>query len=92
MVARAMQDYGIYIRDTGGTGTRLVIRIDPQAGTDIQNRSAFTSGIGTAMKYLKVVSNAHNNGGKPTWYADPNQGVGGGTPRRPLAPPLQTSF
>jgi len=80
-VARALQDYGVYIVDTGGVGLdRLVIRIDPQAADDIRNRNTFRSGLSRALRQLWVVSNSHVNG-----YAPPVPG-GGGTPRRPLAP------
>ena len=82
-VARAMQDYGIYLVDTGGvSANQLVIRIDPQAKTDIGNRTTFEAGISLAMRQLQVVTNSHANGGAPTIPG------GGGTPRRPLAPPF----
>lgn len=80
-VARALQDYGVYIVDTGGVALdKIVIRIDPQAADDIRNRGAFSSGLSRALRQLWVVSNSHANG-----YA-PSVPGGGGTPRRDLPP------
>jgi len=85
-VARALQDYGVYIVDTGAVPSNmLVIKIDPQAGADIRDRDAFLDGLKLALRELLVVVNSHENGGRP---ATPG---GGGTPRRPLAPPFRTS-
>jgi hypothetical protein len=79
-VARALQDYGLYIVDRAGIpANKIVIRIDPQAATDIGNRTAFEAGINLAMRQLQVVTNSHTSGGAPTTPG------GGGTPRRPLA-------
>lgn len=82
-VARALQDYGVYIVDQGSTGGRLVIRIDPQAVGEIGNRDAFAYGLNLAIRALMIVSNSHTRGLAPLTPG------GGGTPRRPLAPPLR---
>jgi hypothetical protein len=84
-VARAMQDYGIYLSDSGSTGSKMLIRIDPQAGSDIRDRAAFLAGINIAFKQLNIVSNSHANGYRP---AVPG---GGGTLRRALAPAFVTA-
>jgi hypothetical protein len=85
-VARTLQDYGVYIVDTGSIALdKIVIRIDPQAAVDISNPDAFKSGLSIALKQLTVVSNSHDNG-----YAPSTPG-GGGAPRRPMAPALNTS-
>jgi len=85
-VARALQDYGVYIVDTGGIRRdRIVIRIDPQAADDIRDRRAFGSGLSTALRHLQVVVNSHVGGKAP-----PVPG-GGGAPRRPLPPPFPES-
>lgn len=82
-IARALQDYGLYIVDTGGVpSNRIVIRIDPQAAADIRNRDAFLAGLSRALRELYVVTNSHADGKAP---AIPG---GGGAPRRPLAPPF----
>jgi hypothetical protein len=85
-VARAMQDYGVYITDTGSTGGRLVIRIDPQAGREITNRTALRAGISRAAQQLQVVTNSHDRGRKPSWGPG-----GGGIRRKPPAPPFVES-
>ena len=82
-VARAMQDYGVYIIDQGNIGGRLVVRIDPQAAGEIKRRDAFIAGLGIAVDALMVVTNSHANGRAP---ATPG---GGGSRRRPLAPPFR---
>ncbi|MDR7468302.1 MAG: hypothetical protein QN190_11035 [Armatimonadota bacterium] len=85
-VARALQDYGVYIVDTGGIrNDRIVIRIDPQAADEIRDRRAFASGLSLALRQLLVVANSHSGGKAP-----PVPG-GGGVPRRPLPPPFVES-
>ncbi len=80
-VARAAQDYGIYIVDTGGAApTEIIIRIDPQAAGDIRDRDTFGEGLRLALRHLTVVANSHANGHAPETPG------GGGTPRRPLGP------
>ncbi len=80
-VARALQDYGLYIVDTGGIPpNQIVIRIDPQAIVDIQDARRFTHELRKPLQQLLVVTNSHKDGSRP-----PVAG-GGGAPRRPLAP------
>jgi len=84
-VARALQDYGVYLIDAiGAPANKIVIRIDPQAADDIRNRPTFDAGLSIALRHLWLVANSHSNGGAP-----PTPG-GGGKPRRPLAPPFGT--
>jgi hypothetical protein len=82
-VARALQDYGVYIVDTGGIPPdQIVIRIDPQAAAEIASRASFEAGLSLALRKLQVVTNSHANG------LAPNTPGGGGAPRRPPAPPF----
>ena len=78
-----MQDYGIYMVDTATPSQpehQIIIRIDPQAKTDIVNRSAFEAGISLAMRQLQVVTNSHANGGAP---AAPGGSAHRGVPLHP---------
>lgn len=72
-VARAMQDYGIYIVDAADAGPACVLYAEPQTGGSWD--STTRQGMTRAGSYLQVVVNnrADNVGG-------------GGTPRKPLAP------
>jgi hypothetical protein len=84
-IARAMQQYGVYISDTAGG--QMVLTVEYAAAAELPaqgsyaNPTPFAQDLRLAAKYLKVVS---NNG--------PNSIGGGGTPLVPLAPSLdQTS-
>jgi hypothetical protein len=80
-VARALQDYGIYIVDTGRIRLdQIVIRIDPQAAHDIRDQRRFAAGLKLALGYLQVVTNSHAGGFQPSVPG------GGGILRRPLPP------
>ena len=68
-LAKALQDYGAYVVDTG----YLNLYAEPAANDEVQTLLNNT----TVPKYLQVVV---NNGS--------NRVGGGGTPRRPLAPPF----
>ncbi len=83
-VARALQDYGLYVVDTGGVpSNQIVIRIDPQAETDLRDRKAFEKDLSIALSQLWVVANSHASGRAPSTPG------GGGQPRRQLAPPFR---
>jgi hypothetical protein len=74
VIARAAQDYGIYIGDRGGTGG-MTLLADLNA-TDIR-WSEMWNDLQIIKNSLKwIANNAENAKG------------GGGTPRRALAPPL----
>ncbi len=68
-LAKALQDYGAYVADTG----YLNLYAEPTANDEVQTLLYNT----TVPKYLQVVV---NNGS--------DRVGGGGTPRRPLAPPF----
>lgn len=74
-VAKAMQDYGVYIVDAASAGSACVLYAEPPTGPawDSTTRAGMTKAGG----YLQVVTNN-----------SPSSVGGGGTPRRPLAPAL----
>ena len=73
-IARALQDYGAYVVDA--TSDNMNFYIEPAAASEIP--PAIDGLVSTAIQYVQVVT---NNG--------PSTVGGGGTPRRPLAPPTQ---
>ncbi len=89
-IAKAMQDYGIYIVDTAGDSMHgrpvIGIKIDPQVYFTGETPNAehlngtLQVGVAIACRYLQVVTNSHNGGFAPAVLG------GGGTPRRQLAP------
>lgn len=79
-IARALQDYGAYIVEHSTEATHdLKFYFDPAARTQIPK--SLDSQMALIMKYLKVVTNN-----------SPQNVGGGGTPRRPLAPPFAKEF
>ena len=72
-VAKAMQDYGAYITDTGGGN--IIYYAEASSNNIIQ--SSLWNDVAKLTPYLKVVTN-----NTPTTIG------GGGTRRRPAAPPL----
>ena len=72
-VAKALQNYGAYVTDAAGAN--LVFYVEPSARGEVPDD--FESQLAKAVAFLRVVA---NNG--------PRSVGGGGSPRRPLAPPL----
>ena len=73
-IARALQNYGAYITDAAGAN--IVFYVEPIAKHDVP--ADLEDQLATIITRLHVVA---NNG--------PRTIGGGGTPRRPLAPPLK---
>jgi len=82
-LARALQDYGVYIVDThGGAEGELRLVLHPNATPDVGGwnsslRTAIAADMRIVLELLQVVTNN-----------SPTSVGGGGTPRRPLAPPF----
>jgi hypothetical protein len=79
-IARALQDYGAYIVDSGGCNFQLFA--EPKAKDEAAQIKVEPSGqsyysLRKLVPFLRIVT---NNG--------PQSVGGGGTPRRPLAPPF----
>jgi chitodextrinase len=72
-LARAMQDYGVYIVDASSASDGIIFYAEPSTGSELDSETR--AGLATAAHYLQVVTNNRSD----------NVG-GGGTPRRPPAP------
>jgi hypothetical protein len=78
VIARAAQDYGVYIVDRGGSGINFMAELgDPDIRWERSTEPAWWQDIETIKNLLQRVT---NNG--------PSSVGGGGTPRAPFAPPF----
>ena len=85
-IAKALQDYGGYIVDMGGAP--LILFSDEAAADELGGVEEIRKhGGGTGLLMTKVIPHLRvvtNN--------TPSSLGGGGTPRRPLAPPFDAEF
>jgi hypothetical protein len=77
VIAHAAQDYGMYVMDTGGGG----ITVQAELGATDANFPTESTDLTTIVQHLMWISNNSLT----------NRG-GGGTPRQPLAAPLQSEL
>ncbi|HEU5304540.1 MAG TPA: PKD domain-containing protein [Gemmatimonadales bacterium] len=80
-IAQAMQDYGIYIRDTASRGSSIVLYGESDLYSKLPaDGTQFWQDLNKAIARLQIVTNN-----------TPSSIGGGGTPRRPLAPPFSST-
>ncbi|MBI2901623.1 MAG: hypothetical protein HYY17_15680 [Planctomycetes bacterium] len=72
-IGRAMQDYGVYVVDSGGPN--MIFYAEPTAAAEVPE--GIENDLAILISFLQVVTNN-----------TPSTPGGGGTPRRPAAPPF----
>ena len=88
-IARALQRYGIYLRDSDPTaGTSIDLENDANMAGEIPTSSAFLADLNRLVGLLQVVTNSHHNGGQP--QGGIKLDAGDGTLLAPLAPPFNS--